>query len=142
MPNSNGTNTSNCGGVCNSCNCKPVKNIGCFGNCGKIETDIIAEQTGEHIVRYNHLGAKYPFKVDAVQGEKIVLPNEFPEKGWFDFQIIQPDGKRLICKEEIQTETDCGDLAGTGEEICYKYFRIEKTFGYEIKKEQKENCCT
>lgn len=87
--------------------CK-IYDLGCFGNCGKIEMPFVSDITGIYTILYKFRGAIRYFFVSATEGEKLSIDNVFNENSVIDFTIKYADGNlftaSIFNKDTIITE--------------------------------------
>jgi len=72
--------------------CEKFTNLGCYGNCGTIETTMQATQSGTHIIRLYFNGQTIDKEFEAVAGQPLILPLDAFAMGFNRFDIINPDG--------------------------------------------------
>jgi hypothetical protein len=74
-------------------------NIGTFDPCEPINTGYVATQTGnyKYVISWN--GIRIKGTLDLQLNDPIILNCNLNENGYYQLDIVQPDGEKLECIE-------------------------------------------
>lgn len=75
--------------------CTDYIDLGCITKCEPIQTGIVSSYTGYVTIKYQWLNTVYSKAINIVINEPIVLPNDFNDSAYIEFQLFDQLGNSL-----------------------------------------------